>query len=62
VLLKSIPVDRHIYNLYEDLRVAMLMFQKDNYVFSFGLSSQEAGAPHPEYIDRKKENAFFTHL
>ena len=25
-------------------------------------AAQEAGAPHREYIDRKKENAIFTHL
>ena len=24
--------------------------------------AQEAGAPHREYIDRKKENVIFTHL
>ena len=25
-------------------------------------AAQEAGAPHREYIDRKKENVIFTHL
>ena len=24
--------------------------------------AQEAGVPHREYIDRKKENAIFTHI
>ena len=36
-----------------------LIFQGTAYIYQ-DTAAQEAGAPHREYINRKKENAFFT--